>query len=121
MINKIAEVKLETKSVDAPAGVEIGGDSVTLFLDGDAIGTPQIIKAESVSPDTIAASFNIDKAGSYTVQMWRVAASGEAISDAITSNAVVVTPDQILVPSVVTLAIRDATIQVPAAVSLAVA
>lgn len=116
MINKIAEVTYETKSVDAPTGVDVGGDSVTLFLDGVAVGPPQIVTA-----DTTLVSFNIDKAGSYTAQMWRVAATGEAISDALTSNVEVVTPEQILVPSVVTLAIRDAKIDVPAAVTLAVA
>lgn len=121
MINKIAEVKLETKSVDAPTGVDVGGDSFTLFVDGAAVGAAQIVSADAITPDAVAASFNIDKAGSYTVQTWRVAATGEAISEVITSNAVVVTPEQILVPSGITLAIRDAKIDVPAAVSLAVA
>jgi hypothetical protein len=111
-VNKIASVSFTTVDVDLPAGVVVGGYAVTLFLGDVPQGSPVIV-ASAGTPVELA----ITQAGTYHVEVARIADSGEAIAGPAASDPFVIAPDQVAVPFAVTVMISA---EVPATVTVAV-
>lgn len=118
-MSKIASVVFTTQKQDAPHGVVMGGFSVSLMLAGVIVGSPVVV-ADAAVPVT----FSIDVPGDYTVDVVRIAESGERVSPVVTSTVFTVAPAQIDVPLSVTVVLGDPPaapkVDVPAAVAVAV-
>jgi hypothetical protein len=113
-MTKFANVSFTTQEAPKPEGVVVGGFSVSLTQAGLPIGTPVVLAASGPVQFTVAV------AGDYTVQVVRVAESGEAISAVVESAAFNVPQEMILVPFEVTVTLSDS-MDVPAVVAVAVA
>ena len=83
--------------IDAPEGVVPGAFQVTLSIAGAA----DVVQTTAEATVTFA---NL-AAGDYTVSACRLADSGERISDVVTATITVPAPDQIDVPSSITLSL----------------
>ncbi len=118
-MSKIASVLFTTQKQDQPHGVVMGGFSVSLMLAGALVGSPVIV-ASAGEPVT----FTIDVPGDYTVDVVRIAQSGEAVSPVVSSGVFTIAPLQIDVPMTVTVVLGDPPaapkVDVPAAVAVAV-
>lgn len=118
-MSKIASVLFTTQKQDQPQGVVMGGFSVSLMLAG-ALAVPPVIVASAGEPVT----FTIDVPGDYTVDVVRIAQSGEAVSPVVSSGVFTIAPLQIDVPMTVTVVLGDPPaapkVDVPAAVAVAV-
>lgn len=118
-MSKIASVLFTTQKQDQPQGVVMGGFSVSLMLAGVLVGAPVIV-ASAGEPVT----FTIDVPGDYTVDVVRIAQSGEAVSPVVSSGVFTIAPLQIDVPMTVTVVLGDPPaapkVDVPAAVAVAV-
>ena len=110
-MTKYANVSFSTQLQDTPDGVVVGGYAVSLMKDGAPV------QALSVGNSLTPIQFVITAPGVYSVQVVRVAESGENVSPVAESAVFTVAPDQITVPLTVTVALAD-TIDVPAVVTV---
>jgi hypothetical protein len=111
-MSKLASVTFTTQLQDKPEGVIVGGFLVALVKAG------AVVDSKTVADNAAPVEFNITTPGDYTVQVTRVAESGENISPTVSSDQFTVAPDQILVPLAVTVTVGDL-MAVPAQVTVA--
>lgn len=113
-MTKFANVSFEVEDAQAPEGIVVGGFSVSLMSLGNLVQNQVVAEAGPVV-------FSIDAAGDYTVQVCRVAESGEAISTSAESAVFTVSPEIVMmgVPVTVTVTLSDA-MEVPTGVEVAV-
>lgn len=113
-MTKLATMVFTTQKQDKPEGVVVGGYSVSLMLAGVLVGEPRIVADASVP-----IVFPIQPGLGYTIEVVRVAETGEAVSPVASSAPFDVAQDQIDVPLTVTVMIGEVPlIDVPANVAV---